>query len=294
MNYIIIILAASLWGTTGLFSNFFAENYNFTTLQIGSVRVISTTILLAVWLLIFNRKAFKIRLKDSWVFVGTGILSLTFFTLCYFEAIKLTGVAVAAVLLYTAPIFVAILSVFVFKDKLTVKTIISILLAVIGCFLVSGVVESANFSVSGQGIIVGLGAGFGYALYSIFAKIATKKGYESLTITFYTFLFSSLFLLPFLLFKNQLVFGEVVFTDIVIKIAVFGLITGVLPYVFYTKGLQVVNPSVASIISTVEPVVAALLGVYVLHENLSVFAKVGMVLIFVALVLGSINTKKVE
>lgn len=293
MSCLIIILAAALWGTTGLFSSYFAEFYNFSTLQIGGVRVISTTILLALWLLIFNRNLFKIKLKDAWVFVGTGILSLTFFTLCYFEAIKLTGVAVAAVLLYTAPIFVAILSVFVFKDKLTVKTIISIILAVLGCFFVSGVLESANVAISGKGIIVGIGSGFGYALYSIFAKIATKKGYESLTITFYTFLFSSLLLIPILFLKNQMAFsGES--TYIVFKIAVFGLITGVLPYVFYTMGLKSTKPSIASITSTVEPVVATLLGVFVLHENLSVSAVIGMLLIFVSLVLGSIVTKKVE
>lgn len=295
MNCFIIILAAALWGTTGLFSSYFSEVYGLTTLQIGGVRVISTTILLAIWLLIFNRSSFEIKLKDAWVFVGTGILSLTFFTLCYFEAIKLNGVAVAAVLLYTAPIFVAILSVLVFKAKLTVKTIMSIILAVLGCFLVSGVLQSGSISVTGKGIVVGLGAGFGYALYSIFAKIATKKGYESLTITFYTFLISSVFLIPFLSFSNLVEKADPYFCwSFGLKVAVFGLITGVLPYVFYTKGLKSINPSIASITSTVEPVVATLLGVFVLHEKLSIIAVVGIVLIFASLVLGSLGTKKVE
>lgn len=295
MNCFIIILAAALWGTTGLFSSYFAEIYNLTTLQIGSVRVISTTILLAIWLLIFNKSSFKIKIKDAWVFVGTGILSVTFFTLCYFEAIKLNGVAVAAVLLYTAPVFVALLSVFVFKTKLTFKTIISIFLAVLGCFFVSGAINSGNNLVSVRGIIVGLGAGFGYALYSIFAKIATKKGYESLTITFYTFLFSSAVLIPFLSFKNLIEKADTDFCiALLIKIAVFGLITGVLPYVFYTKGLKSVSPPIASVTSTVEPVVATLLGVFVLQEKLSFVAIMGIVLIFSSLIVGSLNTKKVE
>lgn len=295
MNYFFIILAAIFWGTTGVFSSYFAEIYFLTTLQIGSVRILSTTILLALWLLIFNRNSFKIKLKDAWIFVGTGILSLTFFTLCYFESIKYNGVAIASVLLYTAPVFVAILSIFVFKSKLTIKTIISISLAVSGCFLVSGVVDSGNTGVSGIGILVGLGSGFGYALYSIFAKIATKKGYDSLTITFYTFLFSCIFLIPFLSFNNLREKADLYFcAALLVKIAVFGLITGVLPYVFYTKGLKSTNPSIAAVTSTIEPVVATLLGVYLLHEKLSLFAVIGIILIFSSLILGSHSTKKVE
>ncbi len=294
MYSLFIIFAATLWGTTGLFSSYLVSLYNFTTLQIGGLRVFSTSILLALFLALFNRKLFKFKLKDIWVFVGTGIISLTFFTLCYFESIKFNGVAVAAVLLYTAPIFVAIISSVVFKCKISVVTILSIVLAVLGCFFVSGVVGSNLINFSGIGLLVGLGSGFGYSLYTIFAKIAASKGYESLTITFYTFLFSSIALIPCLLLSDGFAVNEISNFQLGFETILFGLITGVLPYIFYTKGLKVVSPTIASITSTFEPVVATFLGVFILHEKLSVSAILGVVLILLSLIVGSLHIKKVE
>ena len=108
-------------------------------------------------------------------------------------------------------------------------------------------------------------------------------------------MFSSAVLIPFLSFKNLIEKADTDFCiALLIKIAVFGLITGVLPYVFYTKGLKSVSPPIASVTSTVEPVVATLLGVFVLQEKLSFVAIMGIVLIFSSLIVGSLNTKKVE
>lgn len=97
------------------------------------------------------------------MFIGTGVISLTFFSLCYFTTIMEIGTSVAVILLYISPIFVLLLG-----EAITLK-----------------------------GFLIGLCAGFGYALYSIFSRFALKK-YNSFTITFYTFVFSGLSLLPFI------------------------------------------------------------------------------------------------
>lgn len=295
MSYLYIIIAAALWGTTGAFSNLILSYCPLSSLQIGAVRVISTVLLLFIWLLIVDREAFKIKLKDLWVFVGTGILSLSFFTYCYFVSIKLNGVAIAAVLLYTAPIFVAIISALVFKIRLTVFKIIAIVLVVFGCCLVSGILSHSSYSLTIIGLLYGIGSGFGYSLYTIFAKVAILKGYKSLTVTFYTFLFSSFAFVPLSLFDNNRALNiSTSFFILVIIFVLFGLITGALPYIFYTKGLQKTEPSLSSIISTVEPIVASIFGIFVFNEKLTLSIIFGIVLIIFSIIIGSINVKKVE
>ncbi len=295
MNYLYIIIAAALWGTTGAFSNLILNYFPLSSLQLGAVRVVSTVFLLCIWLLIVNRDAFKIKIKDIWVFVGTGILSLSFFTYCYFVSIRLNGVAIAAVLLYTAPVFVAIISALIFKIRLTIFKIIAIILVVFGCFLVSGVLTGGGYSLTLTGLLFGIGSGFGYSLYTIFAKVAMQKGYKSLTVTFYTFLFSAFTVVPLSLLEDisvQKASPNILL--LVIMFLSFGLITGVLPYIFYTKGLGKTDPALASIISTVEPIVASMFGIFVFSEKLTISMILGMLLIVASIIVGSLGTKKVD
>lgn len=98
----------------------------------------------------------------------------------------MTSLSVAAVLLYTAPAFVMVLSYLLFHEKFTVRKSIALVLTFVGCVFVTGIIGSSQ-TLSGKGILIGIGAGFGYALYSIFGRFALKKGYDSFTISFYTF-----------------------------------------------------------------------------------------------------------
>ena len=176
----LILLAGILWGIIG----FFVRKLNFlgfSPFDIVFIRAITTMSLLLIFLLIYNNKMLKIKLKDIWCFIGTGILSIVFFNFCYFKAINLTSLSVAAVLLYTAPAIVLILSSVFFREKITIIKIISMLLTFAGCVLVSGALSDKG-SINLQGIVFGLGAGLGYALYSIFSRCALERGYHSLTI----------------------------------------------------------------------------------------------------------------
>ena len=103
-----VLLAGILWGTMGVFSTKL-NALGMGSFDIAQVRVTLGLVLVGLYLAIFDRKMFKINLKDVWCFIGTGIVSLLFFSCCYFSSIKLTGLSVAAVLLYTAPTFVMIM-----------------------------------------------------------------------------------------------------------------------------------------------------------------------------------------
>ena len=111
---ILILIAGVLWGSMGLFVRTLNAQ-GLASMEIVGLRATVTVVALFLFLLLFDRKLFKICWKDLWCFLGTGICSIVFFNFCYFKAITLTSLSVAAILLYTAPAIVMVLSYFLFQ-----------------------------------------------------------------------------------------------------------------------------------------------------------------------------------
>ena len=287
---IFVIMAGACWGIIGIFSKSLSE-IGFSPIQIVFLRFGLAAVLVWLYILIFDRAKMKIRFKDLWMFVGTGVLSLTLFSTLYFTTIQYTTLSLAAVLLYTAPCFVMIMSAIIFSEKIGKTKIIALILAFFGCICTSGILEAALKgqalgSVSLTGILTGIGAGFGYALYSIFGTLALKK-YDTVTVTAYTFLITTLALLPFC-------FGKELFALFQIKgalpsIAGITLISTLLPYLLYTQGLKYTQPGKASVLAFSEPFIATLMGLLLFREKLTIGGVVGMLLIFTSIVI--LNTK---
>lgn len=271
-----IFLAGVLWGSMGIFVRVLNGKGLF-SMDIVALRAIVTALSMLVFLLVYNRELLKIKLKDLWVFLGSGIGSILFFNYCYFRAISLTSLSVAAILLYTAPAIVMVLSFLLFKEKFTFRKLIALLLTFMGCVLVTGVLNETA-TVTGAGVLAGLGAGFGYALYSIFSRYAIEKGYHSLTITCYTFVIAAL---GGLFFSDRMQVAQVVFSSpqMVLFSIVFGLLCTVVPYLLYTVGLNYVENSRASIIASVEPVAATLIGFFLFDEKIDLMGIAGIILV---------------
>lgn len=283
-----VLAAGILWGTMGILVRKM-NKFGFSSMDITAFRAYISTLILLPVLLIFKREALKIKVKDIWVFAGTGLLSVVFFNACYFTCITMTELSVAAILLYTAPAFVLIMSFLVFKEKITLVKIACLILTFLGCIFVSGGFGSASLST--PGLLFGLGAGFGYALYSIFGKIAIKKGYSSLTITTYTFIFASVGTIPLVKWKNFCASMAKSRESIPIEILLVFLTT-IAAYVLYTKGLEGMESSKASILANIEPVTAALVGIAVFGEKIKTATIIGMVLVLAGCIITNVNFKK--
>ena len=283
--YLSIILGASFWGLISIFVQGL-YSFGFDSLDIVTLRVTTAAVLMVLYIIFSDISVFKIKLKDSPFFIGTGVLSIVFFSWCYFSAIKIIPVSVAVVLLYTAPAFVAILSRIIFKESLTKRKITALVLTFLGIILIVGWPQ-ADGKVSFLGLLLGLGSGFGYSLYSIFGKAALNN-YSSKTITTYSFIFASVFMIPLskLWTKSHLFQDEIVWLYII----GLGLIPTVLAYIFYTIGLSKIESSKASITATVEPLVATGVGVIIYNEVLTLRHLGGMVLVIMAIIL--INKKE--
>lgn len=290
LAYIYVIAGASLWGIIGIFVNDLSA-VGFTSLQIVTLRVGTAAAILFVYLLSINPKLLRIKIKDVPLFVGTGILSIVFFNWCYFTAIKEISLSLAVILLYTGPAFVVLMSRLFFGETLDGKKIVAILLTLLGCMFVIRLFPLDEITISTFGILLGLGSGFGYALYSIFGKLALRS-YSSLTIITYTFITAAIALIPISGFSidSSLLQSDRVWWSIL----GLGFLPTALAYLLYTKGLAMIESGRASITATVEPLVATLLGVLLYGESLTFFQGIGFVLIIGSVLLIQSKSKEPE
>lgn len=285
---ILIIFAGLFWGSMGIFVRHL-NGLGFTSVQVACLRLVTAGILFAVILLIKDPKGFKIKVKDIPLFLALGLVSILFFTCCYFTAIRLMTMSTAAILLYTSPIWVMILAVIFLKEKLTARKVIALILAFAGCVLVSGF----GGKVTLPGILVGLGSGLGYGLYSIFGSFALRK-YSPFTVTCYTFLIAGLGSIA--VSDPADLFSKIASADNRLALAGFVLltavVTAVIPFLFYTLGLNRTTAGRAAVLATVEPAAATLFGVFVMNERIGIASAVGILLVFAAIIVLSIKQKK--
>ena len=284
MTLMFPIISGGLWGSAGIFvrklSYFGVDSYT-----IISSKVLISLIILFIGLLIFDKSLLKIKLKDAWIFIATGIFGMLGLNVCYNESVNQLSLSLAAVLLSLSPIFVVVLASILFKEKINLRKIGCMLLAILGCLLASGILESTTgMKWSVIGILIGILSSFFYALYSILSKIAMGKGYEALTITFYSLLTLEIVLLPFTnwhIFKDFLIASPVNHS---IFMLLNSLCTSVLPYVLYTFSLNYVEAGKTSILAAGgEPIAAMLLGMLFFSEIPTILSLVGLALTIIAL-----------
>lgn len=271
LPHICVLASGVLWGLIGIFN----RRLTGAGLSVGSIVLIrnfGSMLVLGVLFLLKDPKIFRIKARHIPIFLGTGVVSVLLFTLCYFTCQKLCSLAVAAVLLYTSPAFVVILSAILWKDKITKRKLIALLLAFLGATLVTGL-WSGDASVTAWGAALGVTSGLFYGLYSIFGRYALAH-YKPFTVTFYTFLFAGLGALAALR-PAELAAG---FATPGVALTALGLIAvcTVAPYLLYTYGLAGMDSGKAAILASVEPVTAAVVGVLAFGEPMRAAVLLGL------------------
>ena len=280
IHYLYVILGAACWGMIGLFTRTLGE-LGVGVFQRVTIRNFGALLVMTLVFAITRPQVFRIKLRHLPLFLGSGLLSVQGMTLCLFISQNECSLAVSGILLYLAPSFVVLLGKLLWKAPITRRKLTALALAFAGCVLVSGIM-SGSLTVSVLGLAMGVASGFCYATYTVFAHYALNH-YESLTVTYWTFVFAGL---GSLLFWDTEVLRRVFTTPSGI-VPALGLIVvaTVLPYLFYTKGLEGVESGKASIMANIEPVVGALIGVFVFGEVLSVWVILGVVCMLLGVVL---------
>lgn len=278
----LILLAGCFWGSMGIFVRRLGA-YGFTSIQIVSIRVTLAALAFCLLLLVRDRSGFRLSPRDFPLFLGLGFGSILFFTVCYFTAIEMMPLSTAAILLYTSPIWIMLMSALFFRERLTALKLLALALAFAGCVLVSGI---SGEGVTLTGLLFGLGSGLGYGLYSILGAVALRK-YSPYAVTAWTFLSAAIGSLLICRPADMLAKFAAApdLPALLLLCLVTALVTAVIPFMAYTLGLRTVEASRAGILATVEPMVATLIGILVFSEPLTPLSGLGMALILAAVIL---------
>lgn len=278
----LVAAAAILWGVLVIFVRSLSAG-GFSAMEIVCLRAYGSVLFLFPGLLIIKRKRLRVRVKDCWCFIGTGVFSIVFFSYCYFRNVEVSSVAFSSILMYTSPVWVALLSAIFFRERITGKKLVCLFLALIGCVLVSGITEGAA-AVSVYGILLGLGSGIGYGLYTIFGRFALNRGYHPMTVAAYTFLFACVGVLPFVSVSSIISkLGSA--PGLWLTALGMAFFTTTLSFSLYTLGLKWLESTQAAVLATLEPIVSTIVGVLLYREPVKAVMLVGIILVLASSVL---------
>ncbi|NLY81581.1 MAG: EamA family transporter [Clostridiales bacterium] len=283
-GYLYILLAGIFWGLIGLFVTVLSD-MGFDSLTIAFIRVFYGFIFLILVALYISGKKGLIPNKTELTFAFLmGIICQALFNLSYTYTINSVGVATGAILLYTSPVFVAIMSRIVFSDKITSIKILALLINIIGCSLTVTNGNIGVLEISKLGLLMGATSGFFYALITIFGKLAANRNCNMVTISLYSFFFATIFLT--FVAKPWESIEMLTSTNVILVSSLYGIIPTALAYLLYMKGLtKPIKASKVPVIASVETIVAALVGILIFNEIFGIYKIMGMALVIISVLL---------
>lgn len=279
-GFIYVILAGIGFGFLGIFGRL-AFNSGLTVGQLLTFRFSLAALILFFGLLIFKSSLLKISLKQFLISCGLGAFGYAVFSTLYFKSIQGLSVSLAALLLFTFPLFVNLTNHFFLNQKMNLKQFMSLLLACLGiCLLLWGPV----FFDSVIYILYAIGAAVAYSVYVLISG-RYQQGVHALTSSVYVILSAAVALAVF--HQTNLLSFTALNQNQVLYVVGLSLICTIFPIAFFLMGLQRLSSSKASIIVMIEPVVAALAAWVILGEKLRPLQYFGMALVMCALMLNS-------
>ena len=283
-----IIAAGILWGTSGIFVKHLTP-HGYTSLDLTAIRGVISFIFFLTYALIKDRSAFKVSAKQLIYFVGIG-LSMFGTAGFYFLSLEATSISTAVVLMYTAPVYVTIFSALFLGEKFSKPKIAAIIMMFGGCCLVSGLVGGLKFDA--LGILFGVIAGISFASYNVLTKICMQKSFSPVSTNLYGAAFMSIIALIFSS-PSQTVSNTLGAPLLLVPLLLaLGIVTFVLPYLFFALGMKELHAGTASALSTVEPLSACIFGIVLFNEEITLFSALGMALILFAVVILGLVEKK--
>lgn len=280
-------LAAFAFGFLGLFSRKLSGDYGLSMFDISFLRVSIPAVILFIILFFFKRSQLRIKAKHIPFFIIFGLFKIGS-DVAYFYAQTHSSLALASLLELTSPYFVIIFSLFLFKENITVKKILSLLLGIVGCILATGIVQEIS-GVQAAGVVAGIISGVCYSLYFIGSKESENKGYEALTSIFFIFLFASLISLPFVAQDIGTIASLMIQPIPLLYILIFAILLSFLPFLFIMISVREIGSTVTSVICLFEVIFASLVGYFFFGEELGTTDFIGFVLVILSIVLININ-----
>lgn len=246
----------------------------------------SVLMMLPIFLLKYRKELLVFRRKD-WIYSAIAGLFLAFHFIFWFESLNYTSVASSTVLVTLQPIFAFAGTYFFFKEKLSIKTILSAVVAIAG----SVVISWGDFKVSGMALYGDMLALIGCALITAYLLLGqdVRKRITLVTYTFVVYSFSTIVLFFYVLIKGES-FGPYAGMDW-FWFVMLALIPNLLGHTLFNWALKWVSTNVISIAILFEPVGASILAYYVFHETLSTSQIIGGLIVITGILIFVIDER---
>jgi DME family drug/metabolite transporter len=284
-----VAAAASIWGTLGLFAKIlYAQGVSFESLvavraSVGWLAVIG--FLLATQ----GVRSLQVSRRDLTFLLPLGLVGIGTFYLLYFYTVLESTVGTAAILLYSAPAFVVVLAWLFLREPLNAAKVFALLLTVGGISLVAGAYDPANLEVSPKVLLTGLLSGLTYGLYAIFGRPVAGHLSPAVILS-YSLAFGSALLIVAALPTLETLAGLPAGSYALLLM--LSVIHTTLAFALYTFGIRHLGAGRAAIVATIEPVVAGVLGVTLLGEELTALKVLGALLVLAGAVLAQVRAGK--
>lgn len=275
-GYLFVILAAALWGTTGTSQGLAPEGLSPSV--IGTFRILIGGVILFAYALINKdlRKSSKWNLKVTFL----GIVNVALYQLSFFYGVKYAGIAVGTMVgIGSAPIFAGILSKILYKETLGKAWLISTLLGISGVVLIGLEMLRADAELNILGVLLCLGAGLSYTLYTLSSKELLKE--QSANAVMGILFLGGAFILSPILFICDI--SPIFSFRGLIVVMHLGVFATAVSYFLFARGLKLIKVSETATLSLAEPLTATLLGITLLGESPEFFSLLGMFFIFIGL-----------
>lgn len=278
---LLVLSGAVFWGTTGTSQALISGNPD--PLSVGGVRVISAALFLLLFNLIFKIKFVPDVLKNKETYLSA--FSLVLYQLFFFTGVKMTGIAVGTVLMLgSSTVFAGILGAVLIGEKPEKRWYLSSMLSVAGCvILLAGV----GIELDLKGAFFSVCSGFAYSLFSVFTKKIISKFRPSAYIMT-VFIISAVLSVPVIILRQPVWIMSFNGFSVALYLGMFAT---ALAYFLYTGGLRYTKASTAVTLSLAEPATAALLGVFFIGEDFTIFSLTGVLIIFSGLLYLSLPGK---
>lgn len=277
---LLAIITAVMWGIMGIFVRDLS-GFQFSNIEISFFRCALAGAAYFIFLLATKPKALKIDLKGLIICIVYGAVAYSISFVSYSVAVSRIPVGVATVLMFMSPIWVAILGVVIFREKLEKRKILTIAVCFFGAVLVANLIGAGDIQLDGIGIFAGIVNGIGVALQILLPKFFAKD-YDRDTLLVYGFLGAALVLafgMDFTAVSSHIAATPTF--NLIWDLFGIGILCTMVANVACVKSTQYVEATTTSILSALEVVVGTIVGFFVFHEHLTALQLLGAVIIVV-------------
>lgn len=275
---IFIALTGIIWGTQGVFIKMLDEvgiPSTFIAFDRSFMAVIFAAI---ISIFLYGFKAFKVTKKELFWCAVTGIVTQSIYNLTYSLTVKYVGVCIAVALLYLSPVFTALSSWIICKEKFGIDKKLILFINILGCVIAVTGLKFSNTSLSFFGILMGLIAALAYGLNPVLSRFSNKNPHVFIVI-FYNNLFASLFILLAIRPSPGAAIHDI---KNILLLIIFGILTCGVAYTLYYSGIKRLKElSKAPVVASTEIIAGTLAGQIFLDEKVGIvnFIGIGIVIL---------------